>query len=286
MRYKIHHKTEYSYQAPVFESVGEMRVCPLSNETQQLQDRKLKVFPSAMVRAFHDFFGNCVECFSVPFRHDRLVVESECIVATSIQMPMPEQLGISLGEARQILKGHRMDPYLFSRPSRLVPMLLRKSINDLPEIRSQNELGEIIPRLNEWIYRSFQYRPGSTQIETPLEEVLRQRKGVCQDFAHVFLSISRSIGLPARYVSGYIEGREPGEQDDSFVGAMASHAWVEVMLPGGFWWGWDPTNNCVAGERHIKVAVGRDYSDVSPLRGTYRGSASQKLEVEVYLERL
>jgi transglutaminase-like putative cysteine protease len=286
MRFKIHHKTKYSYQAPVFESVGEMRVCPLSNDAQQLKDRKLKIYPNAMVRAFHDFFGNCVECFSVPFRHDQLLVESECVVETSTLLPMPEQLGISLGEARQILKGHRMDPYLFSRPSRLVPMLLRKGINDLPKIKSQNELGEIIPKLNEWIYRSFRYWPGTTQIETPLEEVLKQRSGVCQDFAHVFLSISRSLGLPARYVSGYIEGREPGEQDDSFVGAMASHAWVEVMLPGGFWWGWDPTNNCAAGERHIKVAVGRDYSDVSPLRGTYRGSTSQKLDVEVYLERV
>lgn len=286
MRFKIHHKTEYNYDSPVFESVGEMRVCPLSNEVQQLKDRKLKLYPNATLRTFHDFFGNCVDCFSVPFRHDRLVVESECIVVTSTREPMPEQLNISLGEARQILKGHRMDPYLFSRPSRLVPVILRKEISDLPDIRLKDTLGDIVPSLNSWIYKNFRYRPGTTQIETPLEDVLKQRSGVCQDFAHVLLAIFRSNGLSARYVSGYIEGREPGQQDDSFVGAMASHAWVEVLLPGGFWWGWDPTNNCAAGERHIKVAVGRDYSDISPLRGTYRGSTSQKLDVEVFLERL
>lgn len=285
MRFKVHHKTEYHYEAPVFESVGEMRVCPRSNGNQQLHDRKLKLFPATTVRAFQDFFGNCVECFSVPFRHQRLIVESECVVETSRKEPLAEQLGITLGEARQILRGHRMDPYLFSRPSRLVPALSRKNIADLPQIRSQNELGSLIPALNEWIYRQFVYRPGSTQIETPLNEVLAQRTGVCQDFAHVFLAICRSNGLSARYVSGYVEGREPGEKNDSFVGAMASHAWVEVMLPGGFWWGWDPTNNCAVGERHIKVAVGRDYSDVSPLRGTYRGSTRQQLNVEVYLER-
>lgn len=285
MRFKVTHRTSYYYQEPVSESVGEMRVCPLDAGGQRLMDRKLSIQPETEVRAFRDYFGNCVECFSIPFRHERLEVESSCLVETRMVTPIPEQLEMTLGEARQVLRGRHLDPFIFIRPSRNVPVLRRGHIADLPEFRLAEALGESLPRLNEWIHRSFRYQPGATHIETPVDEVLRKRAGVCQDFSHVFLAICRGLGLPARYVSGYIEAHEP-DGGCELVGAMASHAWVEVLMPGNFWWGWDPTNNCVAGERHVRVAVGRDFSDVSPLRGTYRGGAQQQLTVDVQLERV
>jgi len=126
--------------------------------------------------------------------------------------------------------------------------------------------------------------PGVTDVSTPISDVVKHRRGVCQDFANLMLAILRSNGLPARYVSGYIEAFDP-ESGDEMTGAAASHAWVEVYLPGGTWWGLDPTNNQVVGERHIVVAVGRDYHDVAPMRGTYKGANDQKLKVIVSLER-
>ncbi|MCC5835731.1 MAG: transglutaminase family protein [Opitutales bacterium] len=285
MRFKVSHLTSYDYKQPVSESVGEMRVCPSDSDGQLLMDRDLRIEPQAEVRAFRDFFGNCVECFSIPFRHDKLTVESSCIVETQVRQPRAEQLEVTLGEARQILRGRHMDPHLFVRPSRNVPVLRRGHIVDLPEFRQAEALGVCLLRLNQWIYKHFRYVPGATHIETPVDEVLQKRHGVCQDFSHVFLAVCRGLGLPARYVSGYIEAHEPGG-GSKLVGAMASHAWVEVLLPGHFWWGWDPTNNCQVGERHVRVAVGRDFSDVSPLRGTYRGVAQQNLRVEVRLERV
>lgn len=285
MRFKVSHLTSYDYQRPVSESVGEMRVCPADHGGQSLMDRSLQIEPKAEVRAFRDFFGNCVECFSIPFKHSELRVESSCVVETKAFEPHVEQLEITLGEARQILRGRHMDPYLFVRPSRNVPILRRGHIADLPQFRLADPLGECLPRLNQWIYQSFRYVSGATNIATPVDEILQKRVGVCQDFSHVFLAICRGLGLPARYVSGYIEAWEP-DGGSELVGAMASHAWVEVMLPGQVWWGWDPTNNCRVGERHVRVAVGRDFNDVSPLRGTYRGGGQQKLKVEVRLERI
>jgi transglutaminase-like putative cysteine protease len=152
--------------------------------------------------------------------------------------------------------------------------------------REATPLREALEDLNNWIYTNFTYKPGVTNVSTPLSTVLRQRKGVCQDFAHLMLSIIRHNGLPARYVSGYIEPVDPTRPGGSeLVGAAASHAWVEVNLPNGTWWGLDPTNNQCAGERHVKVAVGRDYHDVAPLRGTFKGASNQKLQVIVSMKR-
>ncbi|MEM8866765.1 MAG: transglutaminase family protein, partial [Verrucomicrobiota bacterium] len=117
------------------------------------------------------------------------------------------------------------------------------------------------------------------------KEIVATRRGVCQDFAHLMLAILRSNGIPARYVSGYIEPFDPTKADSKLIGAAASHAWVEVYLPGGFWWGLDPTNNQQAGERHVILAMGRDYQDVTPMRGTYKGATDQQLNVMVSLKR-
>jgi transglutaminase-like putative cysteine protease len=152
-------------------------------------------------------------------------------------------------------------------------------------------LGISLLRLNTWIKTTFRYVAGSTQIDTPVAVALKQRTGVCQDFAQVMIAVLRSAEIPARYVTGYIETeiqRKASEarRAPALIGASESHAWVEVFLPGGFWWPLDPTNDCVAGERHVKVAVGRDYHDSTPTRGVFKGTYTEKLSVAVVMQRL
>ncbi len=138
--------------------------------------------------------------------------------------------------------------------------------------------------LNQHIYKSYTYMPGVTDLRTPLSEVIAKRQGVCQDFAHLMIALVRCAGLPARYVSGYIETYSPGDER-ALTGAAASHAWVEIYLPSGLWVGLDPTNDIQEGERHVQLGVGRDYQDVSPLRGFFKGSERQQLSVAVTVSR-
>ncbi|HZL45543.1 MAG TPA: transglutaminase family protein [Opitutaceae bacterium] len=154
-------------------------------------------------------------------------------------------------------------------------------------------LGSSLLALNSWIHEEFAYRPGSTQIDTPVAEVFRTRTGVCQDFAQVMLPVLRSADIPARYVTGYIEtdpsapaGGAADRAPRRLVGASESHAWVEAFLPGGFWLPLDPTNNCLAGECHVKVSVGRDYHDNTPTRGVFKGTHTRPLSVVVVMRHL
>ena len=190
-----------------------------------------------------------------------------------------------MAEALQLYRSQTLTLYHYLRPSDHVPLhhvLMPLGRNF---IRPADELGKALLDLNRWVHSEFKYMPGTTEVNTPLTTVIRQRRGVCQDFSHLMLSILRTYGLPARYVSGYIEACDPALDKSELVGATASHAWVEVYLPGGFWWGLDPTNNQETGERHVKVAVGVDYQDAAPLKGTYKGAEGQKLEVMVSVKR-
>jgi len=152
-------------------------------------------------------------------------------------------------------------------------------------------LGTSLLRLNNWIKTHFRYLSGSTQIDTPVTVALKQRSGVCQDFAQVMIAVLRSAETPARYVTGYIETETQRKASEAkrapaLIGASESHAWVEAFLPGGFWWPLDPTNDCLAGERHVKVAVGRDYHDSTPTRGVFKGTHTEKLSVAVVMQRI
>jgi transglutaminase-like putative cysteine protease len=143
--------------------------------------------------------------------------------------------------------------------------------------------------LNHAVYKYFTYESGSTENSTPIEVVWKQRRGVCQDFAHVMLSILRTAGIPARYVCGYIETDpptpRPGEPRRRLIGAVATHAWVEVLLPGLAWVGLDPTNDKYCDDRHVAMSYGRDYSDATPIRGTFKGTGRQKLKVRIVMRR-
>ncbi len=286
MRFSVSHTTHYRYAQPASESVAELRLCPVSGPGQEVESRSLQVDPHAPVGTFVDYWGNRAEYFAIPFRHSTLRIVSSSVVETHLQEPVDYCAEVSVAEARQIVNRSSVEAVEYRRPSRLVP--IGKVLQPLGGcfVRGNASVVETVCAVNEWIHENFEYVPGATDVRTPLDQVIAIRKGVCQDFAHVLLSLFRTGGIPARYVSGYIEAVDPTQPGAELIGAAASHAWVEVLLPGGRWWGVDPTNNQVVGERHIKVAVGRDYDDVAPFRGTFKGVTQQELDVAVEIDRL
>jgi transglutaminase-like putative cysteine protease len=286
MRFRISHETLYRYGSPASESVGELRVCPRDDASQVVANRTLALDPAVPVDAFTDYFGNTVECFSIPFRHRRLRVRMTADIVTRPAADPGAAADLPVAAARRLDPRLCVDLYPFRQATRAVPLGRVLHGLNAPVPQERVPLREALPQLNGWIYAHFSYQPGVTDVSTPLATVIRKRRGVCQDFAHLMLAILRSAGLAARYVSGYIEPVDPTLQDGAeLIGAAASHAWVEVRLPDGAWWGFDPTNNQCAGERHVKVAVGRDYHDVAPMRGTYKGAVNQKLHVIVSMKR-
>lgn len=268
----------------------EARLTPVTDDTQELLSRRLATTPPANVHGYIDYFGNMVETFSIIKRHPELLLESVSEVETTPRPPPPALLDITVSEARQLYRGEKLALFEFLMPSEAIT--LSAEINALANklFKPSDPLGVSILRLNSWIKTRFQYLPGSTRIDTPVTTAFKQRRGVCQDFAQVMIAVLRSAEIPARYVAGYIETdtqRDASEtrRAPALVGASESHAWVEVYLPGGFWWPLDPTNDCVAGERHVKVAIGRDYHDCTPTRGVFKGTHTEKLSVAVMMQR-
>jgi transglutaminase-like putative cysteine protease len=290
MRFQIEHRTTYRYAGTASESFMEARLTPVNDEQQRLLARRLTTTPGGNIHTYTDYFGNVVETFSIVHRHGSLVLVSESAVETAPIPPPSAALEISVSEARQIYRSERLHLFEFLRASPAIE--LTAEVNQLANqfFKPGARLGEALLRLNAWIKETFRYAPGATRIDTPVSAVLSTRAGVCQDFAQLMIATLRSAEIPARYVTGYIEtetqklAAENG--DVALIGASESHAWVEARLPGGFWWPLDPTNNCVVGERHVKVSVGRDYQDSTPTRGVFKGTHTDWLGVEVTMRRV
>jgi transglutaminase-like putative cysteine protease len=284
MIFNIVHTTAYEYSAPAMESYTELRVRPRQHNLQNVLFHVTEVTPRVALEEFVDYYGNTVECLSVPFRHRILSVTSRSTVETLRRKDALSGLDLTVSEAVRMTWPQRrllFDYLLPSLHSPIWPELEQLSRELLPSTAS---FAESILGLNSYIYKNFSYVPGVTDVRTPLSEVLQTRQGVCQDFAHLMIALVRSAGLPARYVSGYIE-TEPVVGEAGLSGATASHAWVEVYLPNGLWLGIDPTNDQLEGERHVQIGVGRDYQDVSPLRGVFKGAKRQQLSVAVTVSR-
>lgn len=284
MLFKVTHTTRYTYEEPVSESVGELRVHPKTGPSQTVRGCKITLSPDAPLDAFEDFFGNSVHAFSIPARHQVLEVSVQSLIETAPYQSPELTSDLTFGDARRPFRGNNLDRYLYRLPTQSVPLIDGTDVLPFRLFRDSASLQDSLINLNSWIHGNFAYRSGSTNVSTPLKTVLEKRHGVCQDFAHLMLSLLRARGIVCRYVSGYIEASDP-TSDETLTGAHASHAWVEVLLGNDTWWGLDPTNNQPAGERHIRLAVGRDYHDVAPLRGTYKGAAKQHLEVSVSVQR-
>ena len=278
MYYSIQHQTRFRYDAPVSESIMELHMQPRSEGRQRCLSYFVKVNPKARVLQYRDHLGNHVHHFSVAPKHTQLLITTEATVENLEPDTLPGFLPVqSWDELDRILA--REDHWEFLMPSDYAGPtdLLTQFAKDVRAHRREDPLSLIL-ELNSAMYKAFEYVPKHTHVNSPIDHALADRKGVCQDFAHIMIALLRGLKIPARYVSGYLfHGKK--NQDRSVDGA--SHAWVEAMLPALGWVGFDPTNNLIAGGRHIRTAIGRDYADVPPTRGIFRGGAQSELDVLV-----
>lgn len=284
MLLEVRHVTQYHYASPVRESLMEVWMQPQKGARQRLVSFDLEIEPAAQLFSYADTFGNAVYHFDVPQPHDQLTIVARSAVETQAEAVLPESL--DMGEWDRLrsdfVQGEQFD---FRREHGFAVQtdLLRAFAAEqgLERLRHRDPLNAV-RALATIIYESFAYETGVTEADSPIDEALRERRGVCQDFSHIMIAICRAWGIPARYVSGYLfTDREAGDRSDP----DATHAWVEVFLPSLRWVGFDPTNNVMAGERHVAAAVGRDYSDVPPSRGVYKGEAESQLAVAVSVRR-
>jgi len=282
MRLRVHHRTEFRYSSPVWDSVNELHLHPLETRWQHCESSIIAVFPATRLTHYEDLHQNTVHHFEIPERHDRLVIESRTIVATHGKVDFE---ALPYGFHHRLLprlKGHEeCFPYLQeSAYVEVNPEIWRLAV-DIQDF--SEDVFQTAYAVMEYIFQNFEYRFGSTTVSTHANEVLAKRRGVCQDFAHAMAALCRSIGIPCRYVSGYFFD---ATRDHHLRGSEASHAWVEVYLPDHGWIGLDPTNNKVVDQTYVTLAVGRDYRDVTPVAGTFYGAGTSSLDVKVTVERL
>jgi transglutaminase-like putative cysteine protease len=282
MFYSIRHITRFRYSSPVRESVMELRMQPRSEGPQALRSFQLSTNPRAQLYAYTDYLGNAVYHFNVLREHEELRIEAQAVVEIlSIPTPPPAADLLEWGRYNSYnLSDDQFDLLEPSTFARLSPQLL-EFMQQQNLMKPTGDPLTALRMLNTTIRDAFQYMPGITDAQSPIEVALKERRGVCQDFAHIMIAIARHWGIPARYVSGYLHHR-PRSQDRS--GDDATHAWLEAYLPSLGWIGFDPTNDILAGERHIRAAVGRDYADVPPTRGTFKGGARSELAISVVVE--
>ena len=288
MLFNIVHTTGYVYADTAMEAYLEVRLTPPVRPEQGVLRHRIEFQPAAEASDYIDYFGNRTTFYSMTLRHRQLKVTNRLTVRTLPRVLPESGLALTIAEARQILKsGTGVFDYL--QPTEAIPIASESSAWGREILRESRPMGEALDDLNKTIYREFKYRTGSTEIETPLSLIWKKREGVCQDFAHVMISVLRAARIPCRYVCGYIESEPSVSADPSrkrLVGSLATHAWVEVLVPGMSWVALDPTNNQWCGEQHVTIAVGRDFLDAAPVRGTFKGSASQKLKVHVSMQRI
>ncbi len=294
MEFEITHITDYSYQNAAAEAYLEARLTPPDLPSQTVRTRKLIVEPAVKLSGYIDYFGNAVDFFSLPYRHRSLVITSRVEIQTHDAPRPAAALECSINEARQILSSAPAEIFDYLQPTETVVSTREAREWGKRYLAGNRPLGEALEALNLAVYQQFAYVSGSTENSTPLATIWQQKKGVCQDFTHIMLSVLRAVRLPARYVCGYIEAVAPpsatanntlGRAGRTLVGAIATHAWVEVLVPGMEWVALDPTNKQWCGERHITVSRGRDFRDATPLRGTFKGTGKQNMKVKVFVKR-
>ena len=279
-RFSVKHRTEFHYSNWITGNSNTLHLEPRDFLFQKTLGSVVKVFPPTRLLRFSDLFRNVAHVYEIKSQHRRMVVESD-IRVQNLPLIVPND-GYSGG--MEFYKSSQNTEHFreFLQESRWVsipPEVWRQAIDLTQEKLPVFEKAAAIMR---WIFAEFSYQPGVTDAETHLEAVFFQRKGVCQDFAHVMLGMCRAVGIPARYASGYIY---TGGKD-TLVGDQASHAWCEVFLPETGWIGFDPTNAVLADDRYIKVAIGRDYGDVAPIQGSFRGKAECTMTVTVQVKLL
>lgn len=288
--YIVTHKTEYIYREPIALCHNIARLIPRSVNGQVCTMSEIVITPEPdTYKRYEDFFGNHLAYFAIEQDHSKLTVTvtSDILITPTVlefheypTTPWEE-------EAKNILTN--VDEHMDVRQY-ILPTDMTVVTNDVKDYALQSftpgrSFFEATHDLMKRIYKDFQFKPGLTTVSTPVQETLRLRKGVCQDFAHLAITCIRSLGLPARYISGYIETiTKPGKA--KLVGADASHAWFSVYIPGTGWVDFDPTNNHMPTHQHITIGWGRDYADIAPLKGIILSSRPHKLNVSVDVKRV
>ncbi len=290
MNYRVEHKTIYEYSEPVSICHNEARLRPRNFEKQQCTLSTLEISPKPTdIRQREDFFGNRVTYFAIEQPHTVLSVASTSDVSTGTSANNIKDNITPWDEVVQKLRTDLQEDILEARQYTLnSPMVMRtRELQSYAErtFAEGRPVIEAVYDLMERIHRDFTYDPHFTTLATPLSDVLKHRRGVCQDFAHLAIGCLRTQGLAAKYISGYIETLPPPGQE-KLIGADASHAWFSVFVPDIGWLDFDPTNNQMPMDQHITLAWGRDYSDVTPLKGVIFGGGKHDLKVQVHVENL
>ncbi|AOS43382.1 Transglutaminase-like superfamily protein [Lacunisphaera limnophila] len=281
MKLHVLHRTRFKYGANVHESFNEARLQPVTAGAQVCHSFVLKVLPTSRLSHYLDFHLNYVHLFEVNQPHTDLMVEANSVVTTGDEATLPA--GLTPAPMSRLAECARLERcYDFLQSSTYVEVSAELWRLAIDATDGQTDVWQAAQAVMRYINREFRYQPAVTHAHTHMREVLEKRAGVCQDFAHVMLGLCRALKIPARYVSGYLYNGPA----DQLKGAQASHAWVEVYVLGHGWCGLDPTNNRAADSHYVKVATGRDFADVSPLKGTYRGTAKRELTVDVLVSRL
>lgn len=272
--FKIVHITKYQYNWAIKESINEIRLFPHNVENQDVLQHELLISKNPDVEISKDYFGNRVGNFNTLDAHSEMTIESRMVVRVNHSLKIPEMEtttieDLSAEKEKSILLLRLSYPEVIEKQNKINTILKKLEYTNKSII-------EIAQSCSQYIFENFTYTKGITNIETTLDEVLTIKKGVCQDFAHVLLQLLRTAGIPSRYVSGYICPNQSG-----YRGEGATHAWVEVYSPKQGWLGIDPTNNIWTMDNYVRLAVGRDFKDCSPVKGTFKGLARQTLSVSV-----
>ena len=268
MKFRVEHLTQFEYETSVFETTNEIRLQPCG-VIQQCEDFTIKIDPSVEIYTYNDYFGNAVHYFSVLAPHDRLSIVTSAIIQTCSGIyPATEQELSNLYDYQFSSRYAILSPAAIEYASRFSS---DEALSD-PEGLAQ--------KICETILSEFEYKKGVTDVDSTVDQLLEQKRGVCQDFAHLMITLCRCLGLPARYVSGYIY---IGDEQEG-----ASHAWCEIYCGAAKGWiGFDPTRKTLrVNDNYIKIGTGRDYADVTPVRGTYKGKAKESLKVRVRISKV
>lgn len=272
--FKIHHITSYEYDRSVTESHNEIRIFPYACEEQEILEHDLQITGNPSMLNYTDYWGNRIGQFNLNQAHSELVIESKLVVRTKVPVDRTlvfntgfEQLQQEISQSLHLLELTK--PELIQRQE-AIQEIVRQIYQPWKSVAAT------VQDCSQFIYQYFQYIKGITDIETTVDQIIEHRSGVCQDFAHVMLQVLRTLKIPSRYVSGYICPNKNGLR-----GEGATHAWVESWIPNYGWCGIDPTNNIWVSNTHVKLAVGRNFSDCSPVKGTFKGPAHQNLYVYV-----